>query len=430
MTQREALRIHNHRLHYSDVDLMDLAQRYGTPLHVFDEEQIQETAARFKNAFSHPEVATEVLYASKAFLTRAMVRTIDAAGLSLDVVSGGELHTAISVGFDPNRIYLHGNNKTLDELIMALNYGVKRIVVDNYGELKTLQFIATELHRPVEILLRMNPGIEAHTHDYIKTADNDSKFGISIYDEQIFEVVERLTEVPYINLRGFHYHIGSQIFEGKSYLKALTTMMEFVGKVKKRTGFITKELNLGGGFGVYYAEGDDPMDLEVVLPEIISAAIEQSRALGMTTPKLLIEPGRSLVADAGLTLYKVGYVKETFGGKKYLFVDGGMNENPRYALYGALYEARLVNRADEPAETTYAVAGKLCESGDILIPETDLPRCQQGDYLAVLGTGAYTYSMASNYNRMTRPAVIFLKEGKAQLVVKRETYDDLIRNDL
>lgn len=411
-------------------DAVNLARKYGTPLYVMDQTTIEESCRNYMRTFSHPKIETEVIYASKAFLTKAMVRLIQREGLSLDVVSGGELYTAMQVEFPAEKIYFHGNNKTVDELIMALNYGVRRIVIDNETEIDMLEYLCSELDRSVEVLIRLNPGIEAHTHEYIQTANNDSKFGISIHSEHICEVVQRLVDSYFIDLKGFHYHIGSQILDSESFTKAIDTMMDFLEKTREECGYTTLELNLGGGFGIYYSESDTPLDVGGTMKQIFATVLSKSKALNFPIPKLLIEPGRAIVGNAGTTLYKVGGIKETYGGRTFVFVDGGMADNPRTALYDSIYEAALANKMPLEPSVKYTVAGKCCESGDILIRDILLPKAERDDILAIASTGAYNYSMASNYNRLRKPAVVFVKDGQSQLVVKRETYEDLLRNDI
>lgn len=417
-------------LEIGGIDAVDLAKKFGTPLYCMDQQLIEENCQKFKNSFKHDTIDTEVIYASKAFLTLAMCKLVEEQGLSLDVVSGGELFTAIRAGFPADKIYFHGNNKTLDEIVMALNYGVHRFIVDNPMELEILNGLCADLDKQANVLIRMNPGIEAHTHDFVQTANNDSKFGVSIYTEKLCDIIQDIDQMYYITLKGFHYHIGSQIFETKSYLKSLDVMMEFVEKAKRNCGYETVELNMGGGYGVYYAEGDDPMDMEESLKNTLEYVQKYAKKKNINLPKLLIEPGRAIVANAGTTLYKVGATKHTFGGKKFVFVDGGMTDNIRPALYDADYEGVIANKMNSEADVNYTVAGKCCESGDIVIKDILLPAGERGDILAVLSTGAYGYSMASNYNRIKKPAVVFIKDGKARVVVKRESYEDLIRNDI
>lgn len=420
----------DNRLTIGGCSVLTLAERFDTPLYVMDTALLKEQCQTYKRAFSSPEANTEVIYASKAFLTIAMAKLIHEEGLSLDVVSGGELYTAITAGFPANRIYFHGNNKTLDELLMALDYGVHRIIVDNAQELEHLSRVCAQMGKNQAILFRMNPGIDAHTHDFIQTARNDSKFGISIYSSDIFQVIRKAANDPNITLTGFHCHIGSQIFEETSYFSALSVMFDFLKRVKDECSFNTAELNIGGGFGVYYSSGDTPMDIPQALGHILAQAVQEAEARELPMPKLMIEPGRSIVANAGTTLYRVGAVKDTFGGKSFIFVDGGMTDNPRTALYDSKYEAHISHRNAPGPVRPFTVAGKCCESGDVLIHGIALSEPSVDDILAVNGTGAYNYTMSSNYNRIRKPAVVFVENGEARLAVKRETYDDLIRNDI
>lgn len=411
-------------------DTVNLGKKYGTPLYVMDVAMIREHCQAFLKHFSSKKLETEVIYASKAFLTIGMCKLIEEEGLSLDVVSGGELYTAMKAGFPSEKIFFHGNNKTVEELMMAINYGVHRIVIDNEFEFELLNYLCGELDKTVEILVRINPGIEAHTHEYIQTAHNDSKFGLSIHSPSLRTLIEEINDSYFVTLKGFHYHIGSQILETESFVKATEAAFDFMDTIKKDSGFITKEMNLGGGFGVYYSDEDIPLDIPACLEAILETALTESQARKMTLPKLLIEPGRSIVANSGTTLYKVGATKETYGGKHFVFVNGGMTDNPRTALYNSVYEAVLANKATLENTQTYTVAGKCCESGDVIIKSIHLPKAEKNDTLAVFSTGAYNYSMASNYNRLRKPAVVFVEGGKSTLIVRRETYEDLIRNDI
>lgn len=407
-----------------------LAEEYGTPLYVMDEALIRENCRKYKNAFVMEGVDTQVIYASKAFLNMAMCALIREEGLGLDVVSGGELFTAMKAGFPMNSVYFHGNNKTEDELVMALEYGVGTVIVDNPHELQLLDDLAKEKKCKINILFRVNPGIEAHTHAFIQTAHHDSKFGESIYDRKIYDMLAFALASEYLQMQGFHCHIGSQIFDEKSFYGAAKVMIAFLQQVKEVTGYETAVLNIGGGFGVYYADGDEPVDVEVCLPNMLEMITMDCIEAGIRVPKVMIEPGRAIVGNAGCTLYKTGAVKDTYGGKKYVFVNGGMTDNPRTALYDAVYEAVIANKMKDTDKEKVTVAGKCCESGDILIHHIELPKVQRGDLLCVASTGAYNYTMASNYNRIPKPAVVLVKDGRARLIVKRETYDDIIRNDL
>ncbi len=418
------------RLSIGDCSVFDLAEQFGTPLYVMDTALLKEQCQTYKRTFASSTTETEVIYASKAFLTVAMAQLIQEQGLSLDVVSGGELYTAITAGFPAHRIYFHGNNKTSEELLMALDYGVHRIIVDNEQELDRITHLCGHLNKNQSVMFRMNPGIDAHTHDFIQTARNDSKFGISIYQEDICRLIHKATHASNITLTGFHCHIGSQIFEESSYFSALSVMFDFLQKVQTDCRFTAQELNIGGGFGVYYSQGDTPMDIGHSMESILQQAQKESLEKKIPMPKLLVEPGRSIVANAGTTLYTVGGVKKTYGNKNFIFVDGGMTDNPRTALYDSKYEAHVSPRNGSGPVQTFTVAGKCCESGDVLIHNIQLPEPAPDDILSVNGTGAYNYTMSSNYNRIRKPAVVFVENGKARLVVKRETYEDLIRNDV
>jgi len=384
----------------------------------------------FINNFKSSKFNTEVLYASKAFSCLEVLRIASREGLGVDVVSLGEIHTAYKAGYDMRRAYFHGNNKTREELQYALEVGVGTIVIDNDYEYEMINEIVRESGNTVDVLLRINTGIDAHTHEYIKTAKDDSKFGYSVYDESIYDLITDINKQSNLNFVGFHSHIGSQIFEKTSFFEAVKVVMEFTRRVQERLGLAISVLNLGGGFGVYYTQEDSPFELAEFLREYIEVVERESDNFGLDLTKVVIEPGRSLTCNAGSTLYSVGGVKKTFAGREYVFVDGGMADNPRYALYKAKYEAMLANKMNEEADTTYTVAGKCCESGDMLVMDAKLPKAEQGDLLLVSSTGAYNYSMSSNYNRLPKLPVVFVKDGTSRLVVKGETLEDLIRQDI
>ena len=411
-------------------DVVDLVKQYGTPLYVMDEELVRNNCKLFNGNFSMEGIDAEVIYASKAFLNVAICKIIKEEGLSLDVVSGGELYTALKANFPPNKIYMHGNNKTEDELILAIKSGVGRIIVDNRQELDLLENLCEELDKNIDVLLRVNPGIEAHTHKYIQTSKNDSKFGESIFSDDIQFIINKFQMSNRVNLKGFHCHVGSQVFEEQSFYSSVLVMFEFIKEMKDKSSFTTEELNLGGGFGVHYTDENEQIDIKECLNNMLLLIKDVTQKNHMEIPKIMIEPGRSIVANAGTTLYKIGATKKTYGGKEYIFVDGGMTDNPRTALYDAKYEAVVANKMNCEYEESYTVAGKCCESGDIIIKNIELPKVERNDVLAVLSTGAYNYSMSSNYNRILKPAVVFVKEGESRLAVKRETYEDLIRNDI
>jgi len=426
----DGMTVENGELNISGVGVSELKAQYGTPLYVYDENMLVNQCRTFINNFKSSRFKTEVLYASKAFSCLEVLRIASREGLGVDVVSLGEIHTAYKAGYDMKRAYFHGNNKTREELQYALEVGVGTIVIDNDYEYEMINEIVRESGNTVDVLLRINTGIDAHTHEYIKTAKDDSKFGYSVYDETIYDLIADINNQSNLNFVGFHSHIGSQIFEKNSFFEAVKVVMEFTRRVQGRLGLTISVLNLGGGFGVYYTEEDRPFELAEFLREYIEVVERESDNFDLDLTKVVIEPGRSLTCNAGSTLYSVGGVKKTFAGREYVFVDGGMADNPRYALYKAKYEAMLANKMNEEADTTYTVAGKCCESGDMLVMDAKLPRAKQGDLLLVSSTGAYNYSMSSNYNRLPKLPVVFVKDGTSRLVVKGETLEDLIRQDI
>ena len=420
----------NGNLSIGGVDTVELVKEFKTPLYVMDQELIETTIDKMKAAFKSTRFNTRIAYAGKAFLSTGMIKLVESKGLDLDVVSGGELYTAHKAGFPMNKVHLHGNNKLVSEIEMAVEFGIDTIVVDNEDEIDKIERICREKGKKQAVLVRIDPGIEAHTHHYIKTSGLTSKFGISLFQDNLFDIIKRLNDSEWIEFKGFHTHIGSQIFQSAFFIFALDEIFKYLDKLKKELGIVVHTVNMGGGFGVYYKERDDPKPIEEVLSEIITytEAMEIKYQIGFK--ELCIEPGRSIVGNAGTTLYEVGGIKETVGGKTYVFIDGGMSDNIRTALYQAEYEAGVVNKLNDTDVREITLAGKLCESGDIIIEKGKLPKATEiGDIVAVTTTGAYCYTMSSNYNRMMRPAVVFVKDGKAKVAVKRETLDDLIRND-
>lgn len=412
-------------LEISGVSVEQLANTCKTPLYIYDENKITAKLSQFHELFQSSDFETEVLYASKAFTCKAMVELVKSHGLSLDVVSGGELYTAKQANFPMEHVYFHGNNKSYEELQMALTYGVGTIVVDNAMECELLLTAVRQSGKTIKTMLRVNPGVEAHTHKYIVTAHLDSKFGTSITQkEAIAEMVKTLTSVPQISFEGFHSHIGSQIFDKDAYVAEIEKLCEFVNEMQNEYGIHTNALNLGGGFAAYYTEEDHPIPLQEVCKTILDACKREKDKYQLPLNKIMIEPGRSIVAEAGSTLYRVGFQKET-ENKKYIFVDGGMSDNIRPALYQAAYSCDIANRMNEEKCEKVTVAGKCCESGDILVEDVMLPHAQDNDLLILYTTGAYGYSMASNYNRLGRPAVVFVKDGKVREVVRRESFEDL-----
>ncbi|MDE6373394.1 MAG: diaminopimelate decarboxylase [Clostridia bacterium] len=415
-------------------DTLDLAHRFGTPLYVYDEAYIRSMMRIYKNTIDKEYGGNgKVLYASKAFSCLAMYVIAKQENVGCDAVSGGELFTALTAGFNPKDIYVHGNNKSYNELSQAVKVGVGAIVIDSYREAEILNEIAKENDAFQDVLIRVNPGVEAHTHAFVQTARTDSKFGFSISDGTALEYTKHILSLNNLKLRGYHCHIGSQIFEKKSFALAAEKMIDFISEVKRLTGFEASVLNLGGGFGIYYTDEDPKLtqsDYAEYLKALISAVKTKSAEHNIKQPYLLIEPGRSIVGEAGITLYTVGAIKDIPGIRKYVAVDGGMFESPRYALYQSKYTAVKASDANADCVQKVSIAGKCCESGDLIGVDIPLPQVESGDILAVLSTGAYHYSMASNYNRNLIPQAILVKDGRAEVIIKKQTYADLIRNDV
>lgn len=421
-----ASKIEGNDLFIAGIKASDLARDYGTPLYVMDEQLLLDKCRGYINAFKVKEENNRVAFAGKAFLTMEMCRLINNEGLYLDVVSGGEVYTAYKSGFPMNKIYFHGNNKTLDEIDLGIKLGVGRFIVDNILEMTKINERAEVYNKKQDIYLRLTPGIEAHTHDYIKTGQIDSKFGFAPVGNIIMDAVKKALSLDNINLVGLHCHIGSQIFETEPFKDTAEVMLKFINDIKQETGHIIEELDLGGGFGIYYSEGDKPKEIDDYCNVILDSVNKVCNDLGLKKPILTIEPGRSIVANAGTTLYTVGSIKEIPNVRKYLSVDGGMTDNIRPALYNAKYEALVANKALDQIADKVTVAGKCCESGDILMKDIDIQKAESGDVLAVLSTGAYGFSMASGYNKIPRPAVIFVRNSEARIVVKRQSYEELI----
>ncbi len=408
----------------------DLAREFGTPLYVMDETRVRGRCRSYVAALRERYANTQVVFASKAFCCMAMCRLAHDEGLYVDVVSPGELATAVRAGVPASHLLLHGNNKTADELREALGVGVGRIVVDNFYDLELLDALTRETGRTADVLLRLTPGIEPHTHRAIQTGGVDSKFGFGMLDGTAREAVARTLDVPGVRLRGLHCHIGSQIFDLEPFVQAAAALMEFAGWMARDRRVVIEDLNVGGGPGVRYLPGDRPLGIDAYAAAVTEVVSRRAREQGLPLPRLLVEPGRSIVGDAGATLYRVGAIKPIRDVRTYVSVDGGMYENPRTALYQARYQSVLAERLDEPCTATVTIAGRCCESGDVLIWDAVLPEPHAGDLLAVFSTGAYNYSMASNYNRYPRPAVVFAADGRARVVVQRETVDDVLARDV
>ena len=414
-------------------DTVELAEKHGTPLYVFDEDRIRERCRTYRKALCEAfGENANALYASKAASFRAIYRIMKDEGMGVDVVSSGEIYTAVSAEFPMERAYFHSNNKTDDDITYAMDNGVGYFVVDNREELDAIERFAAARGITQKVLLRLTPGIDPHTYEAIATGKVDSKFGSAIETGQADEMTAYALCLAHVDLVGFHCHVGSQVFDSEVFLRAAAIMLEFVARMKEKHGYNTRELDLGGGYGVRYLESDPELDIAANIREVGRAVREQCDALGIDLPAIRMEPGRSIVADAGLTLYSVGTVKRITGYKNYVSVDGGMTDNPRYALYRSPYTVLLANRANDADETfRCSLVGRCCESGDILQENIQLPAdTHRGDLVAVLTTGAYNYSMSSNYNRIPRPPVVMLKDGVDTIAVRRETFADICKNDI
>lgn len=407
------------------VTATSLAQKYQTPLYVYDVNSIRNQMRAFKTVFINRHIDYAVSYASKAFATVAMYEVAAQEDIHLDVVSGGEIQTALAANFPMANVSFNGNNKSAEELEMAIDNGLGTIILDNFYEINLLHDLLAERDQKQNVLLRITPGVEAHTHDYISTGQTDSKFGFDVNSGQAQQALAQTLADPYLNVLGVSAHIGSQIFDVTGFQMAAAKLVDLVHE----WGFEPQVINTGGGFGIRYTKEDQPLPATEFVEAIIDTITEKTTAYGMTMPTIWIEPGRAIVGPAGYNLYTIGSRKDVPGIRSYLSVDGGMGDNIRPALYEAKYEAVLANNPSAPSDQVVRVAGKYCESGDVLVWEQALPQTKPGDVLAVLATGAYGYSMASNYNRNPRPAVVFVEDGKDQLVVERETYTDMLRLD-
>ena len=413
------------------VDTVEIAKEYGTPVIVYDENSIRNNCRAFVGSIDkYYNGNGRVLYANKAFSCLEMCRICNDEKMGLDVVSGGEIYTALKAGFPAEKLYFHGNNKSYQELEYALSNGVGRIVVDNPEELGNISEIAKKLGVTANIYMRIKPGIDAHTHDFIKTGQIDCKFGFALETGEAMENVKLAINTENVNLAGLHCHIGSQIFDVDPFVLAAEVMMNFIIDIKNETGVVISELDLGGGFGIMYTENDKPVAFEKYMKPVSEKVKEIAAQNGIPVPFILIEPGRSIAGAEAVTLYTVGNVKKIPDIRTYVAIDGGMTDNPRYILYQAEYTALCANKADKPRDTEVTIAGKCCESGDLIQENTMIQAVEKGDILAVLTTGAYNYSMASNYNRVPRPEVLMVRNGEVRTIIRRETYEDIIKNDV
>ena len=414
----------------SGVSVWDLAKEYSTPLYIYDEGKITSRMDEFVSSFKSDKFNTHVAYASKAFLCKAMAKLVNEKGLCIDVVSGGELYTVLSAGFPAEKIYFHGNNKAPYELEYAMKSGVGVIVADNMDEIADIASMAKELGTVARVMLRMNPGISAHTHEYIMTSAPDSKFGMALCEiGEIASAIAAAEGTGHFKFAGIHSHIGSQIFSKDAYVAQIQTMSKFIYELEVKYNLPVEEISLGGGFAAYYTHKDEPIPVDEVCNTIISECEKQKEALSLSFRTLSIEPGRSIAGEAGYTLYTVGYGKVS-AGKKYVFVDGGMGDNIRPALYGAEYRCDVISKNGNGETSVCTVAGKCCESGDVIINGAEIPDAKKGDLILVYTTGAYGYSMSSNYNRLPRPAVVFVNGTQHRVVVKRETWEDVASHDI
>lgn len=415
----------------SGFDTVELANKYGTPLYVLDTDYVLNSCLKYKNLIEkYFGEGSKPLLASKALSCMEIYRIAKKAGIGIDVVSGGEIYTANKAGFPMENAYFHGNNKTDADIKFALDSGVGCFVVDNLDELAALQKETSARGVTVRAMLRVSPGIDPHTHKAVVTGSVDSKFGVAIETGQAMETVKALLACDNIQFEGLHCHIGSQIFDYNPFAEAADIMIRFIADVKKETGVTVSALNLGGGFGVKYTDEDADFDYEKVLSDIASSVEKACADCGVSRPRIYFEPGRSMVAAAGLTLYTVGSFKTITGYKSYVSIDGGLPDNPRYALYQSKYTCLIANKAGEEKTIRATVAGRCCESGDLIQEDVALQPCKRGDVLAVLVTGAYNYSMASNYNRLPRPAMVGVGEEGDRIIIRRESYDDIVKNDI
>jgi len=409
-------------------DSVELAEQFGTPLYIFDEFGLRSKCAEFKSEFGQRYPDTAVVFACKAFINKALALIFMEEGLGLDVVSAGEFSIAQSVGFPLDKVYLHGNNKSAEEIRLALKWHIGRIVVDNFHELTMLGEMAEEQSYVPDILLRLSPGVDPHTHSYNTTGTIDSKFGIPLFNGD--KAVAAAMSAPNLNLVGLHFHLGSLIFGIEPYQKAIEFILDFAAAMKQKYDFELSELDIGGGFAIQYMLDEPAPPISVYADLVASTVISKCRELKLSLPRLIVEPGRAIVGQAGMALYRVGVVKDIPGIRCYVSIDGGMGDNIRHALYGAKYEALVANKVSEREGDKVTIAGKFCESGDILIRDINLPPVSAGDIIAIPDCGAYCLPLASNYNASLRPAVVLVKEGKARLIRRRETLEDLTRYDL
>ena len=420
------------RLVFAGCDTVDLAHKYGTPLYLLDENKIREKCRIYKEAFKkHFGEGSKPLYASKANCFKRIYEIMTEEDMGIDVVSSGEIYTALKAGYDISKAYFHSNNKTDEDISYAIGNGIGYFVADNIEEVKAVDREAAKRGIRQKLLLRLSPGIDPHTYEAISTGKVDSKFGTAIETGQAEEITLLTLDMPNVELVGFHCHIGSQVFAEDVFERAAVVMLEFIADMKKKQDYTARQLDLGGGYGVRYTESDPVLDIDQKVGEVAAAVKEACNRLGIEMPEIHMEPGRGIIADAGMTLYTVGTVKKITGYKNYVSIDGGMPDNPRYALYKSSYTCLAANKMNEEADFKCSVVGRCCESGDIIQENVLLPgSMRRGDIVSVCTTGAYNYSMASNYNRLPRPPIVMLRNGESYVTVKRESLEDLCRNDI
>lgn len=424
--QRQIL---NSQLHIDNISTVDIAKKYGTPLYVYSYKDIKNQIQTLKEQFENKYENVRIAYASKAFNCIAICQIMQHLGVCLDIVSEGELYTAKKAGFDMKNIEINGNNKLISELEDAIEYGVGRIIVDGLSELDIIEDICKRKNKRTKILFRITPGVDSHTNEKISTGKLDSKFGIPIDEDVLYPQIEKAINSEYVDFLGFHFHVGSQLFDNISHLLATDIILDIVKNVKEKYNYDIKELNLGGGFGATYTN-EQRKPYSYFLDPMMKKIEDFCKKINIDRPAIVIEPGRSIIAEAGIQLYSVGQIKDIKDVRKYVSVDGGMSDNIRPSLYDAKYDAIIANRADENADDLVTICGKCCESGDILIKDIMLPTPKRDDIIAVFTTGAYGYSMASNYNKLPKPAVVMIKDGKVFEIIKRQSYEDMIKNEL
>lgn len=417
-------------LNIGGISVKELAEKYKTPLYIMDMAHIENNIKQYKTWFKSEKFNTTVVYASKAFLSKGICQVLDKYDVHIDAVSGGELYTIVASNFPTEKIHMHGNNKSIEELEMCLELKIGSIILDNMDEVKKLVEVCKIKNKKMKVMLRINTGIDAHTHEYIKTSKHSSKFGESIFDDSAEKVVEEVLKNEELEFLGFHCHIGSQIFDTNAFLEGIDVMVKYTKEISEKYNIYIPEINLGGGFGVYYTEEDVEIEIDKFMKTMIEYLEKSLEREKLKIENVTIEPGRSIVANAGSTLYTVGGTKVTYSGDKYVFIDGGMTDNMRPALYQAKYEAAVANKLNETNFETVTIAGKCCESGDLIIKKGEIAKAEIGDLIITPTTGAYGYSMSNNYNKLVRPAVVFVKDGRSYVSIKRENYEDLVKNDV